>query len=262
MASRLNHPSICTIYDVGVDPMFIAMELLEGESLQCASVWSDGCRVTHCRRDCARRGPRSRAQPRAHSPRHQAGQHFLTPHGPKLLDFGLAKAQAATRDTWADKSTRLADAVLTDSGATVGTTAYMSPEQLRGLGLDGRTDVFSLGLVLYEMATGRRAFAGATGAAVSGAILYEQPVPPRELRPDIPVPRRGDPQDARKRSRRSLPDSGGLARGPSAAETRGRVARCTASQIQRRQTCEQTRRIASSRRRATTGMAAAGPNRG
>jgi Tol biopolymer transport system component len=80
-----------------------------------------------------------------------------------------------------------AEPLLTDAGVAVGTAAYMSPEQLRGDKLDARTDLFSLGLVLYEMATGRRAFTGATTAVMSAAILHEQPAAPRQLRPDLPA---------------------------------------------------------------------------
>src|SRR6185503_8570228 len=83
--------------------------------------------------------------------------------------------------------TRTADAFITDAGVTVGTVAYMSPEQLRGHTLDARSDLFSLGLVVYEMATGRPAFSGETGAVISAAILQDQPVPPRQLRPDLPA---------------------------------------------------------------------------
>jgi serine/threonine protein kinase len=120
----------------------------------------------------------------------------LTARGPKILDFGLAKAvnQTGTEPSPAgvghalhsQELTLSAHSPLTDPGVTVGTIAYMSPEQLRGEALDARTDLFSLGLVLYEMATGRRAFAGATNAVTSAAILHDAPTPPRQLRPDLP----------------------------------------------------------------------------
>ena len=113
---------------------------------------------------------------------------FLTPHGPKLLDFGLAKAHMIGADgALSSDETRAADASLTDSGVTVGTIAYMSPEQLHGKHLDVRTDIFSFGLVLYEMATGRPAFTGKTGAAIGAAIIYEQPVQPIAVMPEVPA---------------------------------------------------------------------------
>jgi serine/threonine protein kinase/Tol biopolymer transport system component len=182
-ASVLNHPNICTIYDVGADPLFIAMELLEGQSLQqrlrsgpmelealipVALAIADGLEAAH-----------------AHGVIHRdikPANIFLTPHGPKLLDFGVAKTPVTGAAISESKST-----VLTNVGAPVGTMAYMSPEQLRGKTLDARTDIFSFGLVLYEMATGRSAFGGSTGAAVSGAILYEQPVPPGEVVRTVPA---------------------------------------------------------------------------
>src|SRR5262249_30757659 len=111
------------------------------------------------------------------------GNIFLTPYGPKILDFGLAKA---TRNAAVDASaeaTRTAGA-LTSPGSAVGTLAYMSPEQLRGEEVDARTDLFSLGLVLYEMATGQPAFSGATSAVISAAILHENSRPPRQIRPE------------------------------------------------------------------------------
>ena len=112
---------------------------------------------------------------------------FLTPHGPKILDFGLAKsATAANADGMAVAVTRSAEALLTDVGVTVGTIAYMSPEQLRGLNVDPRTDLFSLGLVLHEIVTGMPAFGGATTAEISGAILHKEPPGLRSRRGDAP----------------------------------------------------------------------------
>ena len=100
----------------------------------------------------------------------------------KILDFGLVKQLASFEDV-----THAADDQLTDPAVGVGTLAYMSPEQLRGEPLDARTDVFSLGLVLYEMATGHHAFGGPTNAVISAAILGQEPRPPRDVRPELPV---------------------------------------------------------------------------
>lgn len=186
-ASALNHPNICTIYDVGTDPPFIAMELLEGETVQhrlvrgameipefidAALAIVDGLDAAHNKgivhRDI------------------KPANLFLTARGPKILDFGLAKAAVGPAAT-SDLPTRSAGVLLTDSGVTIGTVAYMSPEQLRNLDLDARTDLFSLGMTLYEMATGRPAFCGETGAVISAAILHGAPERPRGLRPALPV---------------------------------------------------------------------------
>jgi eukaryotic-like serine/threonine-protein kinase len=182
----LQHPNICTVYDVGdADGQpFIVMELLHGETLQqrlrrgpidlsafldMAIALTDGLHAAHAagivHRDI------------------KPGNIFLTGHGPKILDFGLAKADL---EAIAPASAAETLAMLTESGRTVGTIAYMSPEQLRGETVDARSDVFSLGMVLYEMATGRSPFAGATSAAIGGAILHEQPRPPRSLHADVP----------------------------------------------------------------------------
>jgi serine/threonine protein kinase len=183
-AAALNHPNICTLYDVG--PNYLVMELLEGETL-------------HHRLS---RGPLELAVlvdvgltlADALGTAHAAGivhrdikpaNIFLTTRGPKMLDFGLAKALASPA-AGSMEPTLSRTAFLTDPGGIVGTVAYMSPEQLRGEPLDARTDLFSLGLVLYEMATGRPAFPGATSAEISAAILHETPRSPRQIRPDVP----------------------------------------------------------------------------
>ena len=110
---------------------------------------------------------------------------FLTPRGAKMLDFGLAKAnqQHAADGSMVATNT---NPLLTNPGSTVGTVAYMSPEQLRGQEVDPRTDLFSFGLVLYEMATGRSAFGGATSVVIAAAILHEEPAAPRAVRVDLP----------------------------------------------------------------------------
>ncbi len=112
---------------------------------------------------------------------------FVTARGAKILDFSLAKTTPSVAAAGVSyEATRSAEALITDPGSTFGTVAYMSPEQLRGELVDGRTDLFSLGLVLYEIGHGRPAFTGATSAVVSGAILHAEPVKPRQIRGDLP----------------------------------------------------------------------------
>jgi serine/threonine protein kinase/Tol biopolymer transport system component len=189
--AALNHPGICSIYDVGTSPVpFLVMELLDGQTLHerlmrgpvdVPALVDLGLALADALAAAHGRGIVHRDLKPANI--------FLTAHGPKILDFGLARITETASLSDADATaqpTLSAHSPLTDAGVAVGTVAYMSPEQLRGEALDVRTDLFSLGLVLYEMATGRRAFSGTTSAVTSAAILHEQPVAPRQLRPDLP----------------------------------------------------------------------------
>jgi serine/threonine protein kinase/tetratricopeptide (TPR) repeat protein len=198
-ASALNHPNICTIYgfDDFVGQRFIAMELLEGETLEqrLAASGPDplpplalldiaiqvcaGLEAAHGK-DIVHRDIKP-------------ANIFLTNQGPvKVLDFGIAK-QLTTEDfvdsgamTMAAGESSLPQIGLTRTGATVGTTGYMSPEQVRRERLDGRSDLFSLGLVVYEMATGRRAFTGETAVAVQESILTRAPPAAESVNTAIP----------------------------------------------------------------------------
>ncbi len=188
IASSLNHPNICTIHDIGTHEgrRFIVMELLDGESLRAridrgpvpvAQVVEIGYRIADALDAAHRTGIVHRDIKPANI--------FLTKRGPaKLLDFGVAKPGADEPDA-ADDETRAAAEALTSPGTTVGSINYMSPEQARGEPLDARTDLFSLGLVLYEMSTGRQAFTGATSAVVFDAILNRAPAPPQLVNADV-----------------------------------------------------------------------------
>jgi Tol biopolymer transport system component/tRNA A-37 threonylcarbamoyl transferase component Bud32 len=196
-ASTLNHPNICTIYDVDEHEgqPFIAMELLEGVTLRhriAAQPFEVG-EILELGIQLADALDAAHTKGIVHRDINPANI-FVTVRGQaKVLDFGLAKlspllSPAAERVGAAAMPTiGVAEPFLTSPGMAMGTMAYMSPEQALGKELDARTDLFSLGAVLYEMTTGRRAFSGSTTAAIFDAILHQAPTSPLQLNPELPI---------------------------------------------------------------------------
>jgi non-specific serine/threonine protein kinase len=189
-AAALNHPNICTIHEIGEHDgqRFIAMELLEGQTLRqriggkplpldalldLGMQMADGLATAHARgivhRDI------------------KPANIFITESGHvKILDFGLAKQMPRATAATAESTTEDEDPHLTSPGVALGTVAYMSPEQVRGEEVDSRTDLFSLGIVLYEAATGRQAFSGTTSGMIFDGILNKTPASSVRLNPDLP----------------------------------------------------------------------------
>jgi len=189
-ASALNHPNICTIHDFGEHEkqQYLVMELLEGHTLK--DVLSDGPlplrRLTDLSIEIADALDTAHTRGIVHRDIKPANL-FVTGRGhAKVLDFGLAKGIQPPQGPGASEVTISAAGGLTALGVTLGTLPYMSPEQARGEQVDARTDLFALGAVLYEMATGQPAFQGKTSAAIFEAVLQKTPPAPVRLNPDVP----------------------------------------------------------------------------
>ncbi len=235
-ASSLNHPGICTVYSIEQHQgrPFIVMELLRGfdarredepaRPFEFPELLDLGIQIADALESAHSKGIAHRDLKPANLMVNDRGQ-------VKILDFGLAKVEAATTQKGEDVSrleTSVGSGPLTVAGTVMGTVHYMSPEQARGQLTDSRTDLFSLGAVLYQMATAEQPFPGDTDAVVFEAILNRDPKPLSEANPSMPPGTGADPgKSSRERPPAAVSDGDGAQDRPAAVEAQARVRRET-----------------------------------